>query len=85
MFLGWSDPDRARPVRGKVCDALLAWVNHFDQEPTMLICHPRDWARFERERAKGIGGTAPLNLTVRTEAFIPRNTFYVGCDETEGV
>jgi hypothetical protein len=82
MFVGWHDPDKKTSTRAKVAAALVRYIEKFDDTPTMLMCNPSDWEQHEQERAKGIGGAQPLNLTVKTVHFIPRHTFYVGVEET---
>lgn len=73
MFLGWYDPDKARPTRSKVEDAIIRYRDKFGGEPDTLLCSPDDALDLP---AEGVGG-----VYARARDFIPRNTFYVGVED----
>ena len=76
MFLGWYDPDKKKPARQKLAEAIERYVEKFGVAPETCLTNPTDAA----ELAAAPPGKAP-QLPVRAVAYIPRWTFYVGVED----
>ncbi|MGH2531973.1 MAG: hypothetical protein ACRDJW_06655 [Thermomicrobiales bacterium] len=74
MFLGWYDPDKKKPARLKVEDAVERYVEKFGGEPETCLASSVDAEELSAD------SKAP-DLTVRAVTFLPRFTFYVGIDD----
>jgi len=74
MFLGWYDPDKKKPARRKLAEAMARYAEKFGMPPTACLTNPADAAELAGD------GLAPA-VQVRAVAYIPRATFYVGVDE----
>lgn len=79
MFLGWYDPDKTTPTRAKIENAIARYRTKFAGEPTTVILNPIHASEVPEGWPVLTGGAV---VEVRAVAFIPRNTFYVGVDET---
>ena len=76
MFLGWYDPDKKRPARAKLADAIERYTEKFGNPPAMCLTSTTDAAELATETKL----PAPL-VPIRAVAFVPRYTFYVGIEE----
>lgn len=74
MFLGWYDPDKKKPARVKVEDAVERYVEKFGGEPETCLASAVDAEELAAD------GQAP-EIAVRAVHFLPRFTFYVGIDD----
>lgn len=79
MFLGWYDPDKKKPARHKVDEAVERYRDKFAGPPATCLTSVADAAELERDQAH-------LDLVVKGVTFIPRFTYYVGVEDpgTEG-
>ena len=71
MYLGWYDPDKKKPARQKLVEAIERYVEKFGADPETCLTSPADAAELAADRQ------APA-LAVKGVTFIPRFTFYVG-------
>ena len=74
MFLGWYDPDKKKPARDKLTEAIERYAEKFGAAPETCLTNPTDAAELAADRQ------AP-RLTVRPVNYIPRWTFYVGVED----
>jgi len=74
MFLGWFDPDKKKPARLKLADAIERYEEKFGARPAACLTNPTEAAELAAD------AKAP-KLPVRAAAYIPRWTFYVGVEE----
>ena len=74
MFLGWYDPDKKKPTRAKLSEAIERYAEKFGAAPETCLTNPADAAELAAD------GKAP-KLTVRAVSYIPRWTFYVGVED----
>lgn len=74
MFLGWYDPDKKRPARLKLAEAIARYIEKFGVEPTTCLTHATEAAELAADKK------APT-LPVRASGYVPRWTFYVGTEE----
>lgn len=74
MFLGWYDPDKKKPARLKVAEAIERYVEKFGVAPSSCLTHPTEAAELAGDKK------APA-LPVRASGHVPRWTFYVGVEE----
>ena len=74
MFLGWYDPDKKKPAREKVADAVERYRERFGGDPTTCMTGTIDAAELDRD-------AAAFDLIIAERSFIPRFTFYVGIEE----
>ena len=74
MFLGWYDPDRKRPAREKLADALTRYELKFRRKAVACLTSVADAEELAADKK------AP-KLPVKGVAYIPRHTFYVGVEE----
>ena len=82
MFLGWYDPDRKKPARQKVAEAIERYVEKFGVQPELVLTSESDAAELRTPVKKTRKAQTPApKLPVRTVAYIPRWTFYVGVEE----
>jgi hypothetical protein len=77
MFLGWYDPDRKRPARAKLADAIARYEEKFGRTPRFCLTSPQDAAELTAPSRKYPGD---LPVAVQARSFIARWTFYVGED-----
>lgn len=77
MFLGWYDPDKKKPARQKVVEAVERYVEKFGAAPETCLTSVADAADLTAD------AQAPA-LVVRGVSFIPRHTFYVGVEDAPG-
>lgn len=76
MFLGWYDPDKKKPARDKVREAMDRYREKFGI--AAVVCQTgRDAA------AELLTDPAAPDIDYIPREFIPRNTFYVGREEDE--
>ena len=78
MFLGWYDPDRKKPARLKLAQAIDRYVEKFGETPDLVLTNPVD-AGDLRSPTKADPGE--LLLSIQEAPYIPRWTFYVGRPE----
>lgn len=78
MFLGWYDPDRKKPARAKLADAIERYVEKFAADPELVVTNPTDAAEL-MVASKAYPGEPPL--PIRQAPFVARWTFYVGAIE----
>ena len=74
MFLGWYDPDKKKPAREKVEEAIERYVEKFGGEPVACLTSVADAAELA-------GDITSPELLVKGVNFIPRFTFYVGVED----
>ncbi len=74
MFLGWYDPDKKKPARRKLAEAIERYVEKFGAAPTACLTSPA-------EAAELAGDAKVPDLPIRAAAYVPRWTFYVGVDQ----
>ncbi|MER3437287.1 MAG: hypothetical protein C4346_06680 [Chloroflexota bacterium] len=74
MFLGWYDPDKKRPAREKLRDAIERYIEKFGAEPATCLTSVTDASELAAD-------TKAPDLPVKGVAFIPRHTFYVGVED----
>jgi hypothetical protein len=74
MFLGWYDPDKKKPARDKVSDAVERYVEKFGGDPVACLTSVPDAEELTTDKK------AP-DLLVRGVHYIPRFTFYVGVED----
>ena len=79
MFLGWYDPDRKKPARQKVAEGIERYVEKFGSEPELVLTSESDAAELLTPGKKT--ALPDLTLPVRTVAYIPRWTFYIGSED----
>lgn len=80
MFLSWYDPDRKKPARLKLEQAIERYTEKFGRTPSVVLTNPVD-ADALRQPAKAYPD--PLPLPVEEAAFVSRWTFYIGGDMPE--
>ena len=79
MFLGWYDPDRKKPARQKVAEGIERYIEKFGAAPELVLTSELDAAELLTPAKK-----TPLpahTLPVRTVAYIPRWTYYIGRED----
>ena len=74
MFLGWYDPDKKKPAREKLAEAIERYAEKFGAAPEACVTSPTDAAELAAD------AKAPT-LPVRAANYIPRSTFYVGVED----
>jgi hypothetical protein len=74
MFLGWYDPDKKKPARTKVEEAVERYVEKFGGAPVACLTSVVDAAELTSD------AKAP-DLLVKGVTFIPRFTFYIGVED----
>ncbi len=74
MFLGWFDPEKKKPARTKLAEAIERHVAKFGVAPEVCLVNPIDAAELSAD------AKAPA-IDLRTAHFLPRWTFYVGIDD----
>jgi hypothetical protein len=74
MFLGWYDPDKKKPARRKVEEAMERYVEKFGSDPETCLASATDAAELIDDKK------AP-DIPVRSVNYLPRFTFYVGVEE----
>lgn len=74
MFLGWYDPDRRKPARHKVAEAVERYVEKFGGQPEACLTSVAEATELQADAA------CPA-VTVKGINFIPRHTFYVGVED----
>ena len=74
MFLGWYDPDKKKPAREKLAEAVERYAEKFGAAPETCLTSVADAEEL------GADKKAP-SLPVRGVNYIPRWTFYVGVED----
>ncbi len=74
MFLGWFDPDKKKPARHKVEEAVERYVEKFGGAPVACLTSVADAAELTAD-------AKTPDLVVKGVTFIPRFTFYVGVED----
>jgi hypothetical protein len=80
MFLGWYDPDRKKPARAKLADAIARYEEKFGRTPLFCLTSPQDAAELA-EPSRKFPGEPPVAIQAR--GYIARWTFYIGEDAGE--
>ena len=80
MFLGWYDPDRKKSARQKVAEGIERYIEKFGAAPELVLTSELDAAELLTPVTKKMPLPA-LDLPVRTVAYIPRWTFYIGRED----
>ena len=75
MFLGWYDPDRKKPARAKLAEAIERYEEKFGRTARLLPDQPAGRRRSGRAVAQVPGRTAGV---VQARGYIARWTFYIG-------
>jgi hypothetical protein len=75
MFLGWYDPDRKKPARAKLADAVARYEEKFGRTPLFCLTSPQDAAELA-EPSRKFPGEPPVSIQAR--GYIARWTFYIG-------
>lgn len=78
MFLGWYDPDRKKPVRLKLTQAIERYIEKFGEAPDLVLTNPVDAGEL-RTPTRAYPGEPPL--PIEEALYIPRWTLYVGRPE----
>ena len=68
MFLGWFDDNAKKTTADKIAEAMAAYVARFRTQPSVVLVN-------EAERIDVPG------VTVRSEAYIRKNNYWVGIAE----
>ena len=71
-YLGWYDPDRKKPAREKLRDAMHRFEEKFGEPAQFCLTSPQD---AEELAKRGIEGAT---VQVHPRTYIARYTFYVG-------
>ncbi len=74
MFLGWFDPEKKKPARVKLADAIERHIAKFSTAPELCLVNPVDAAELAAD------AKAP-SIDLRVVDFLPRSTFYVGVED----
>ena len=74
MFLGWYDPDKKKPARLKVEEAVERYVEKFGGDPVACLTSVADAAELAAD-------AKTPELVVKGVTFIPRFTFYIGVED----
>lgn len=80
MFLGWYDPDRKKPARAKLADAIERYEEKFGRTPRYCLTSPQDAVDLA-EPSRKFPGEPPVAIQAR--GYIARWTFYIGEDADE--
>ena len=80
MFLGWYDPDRKKPARAKLAEAIARYQEKFGRTPLFCLTSPQDAADLAAPSRK-FPGEPPVSIQARN--YIARWTFYIGEDAGE--
>ena len=75
MFLGWYDPDRKKPARAKLAEAVERYEEKFGRAAKCCLTSPQDALDLAEPSRKFPGD---LTLDVQPRNYIARWTFYVG-------
>jgi hypothetical protein len=75
MFLGWYDPDRKKPARAKLADAVERYEEKFGRAAKCCLTSPQDALDLAEPSRKFPGDLA---LDVQPRNYIARWTFYIG-------
>ncbi len=74
MFLGWYDPDKKKPARDKLTEAIARYAEKFGAAPITCLTSIADAAELAADKK------AP-DLRVQGVPYVPRWTFYVGVED----
>jgi hypothetical protein len=77
MFLGWYDPDRKKPARAKLAEAIERYVEKFGRTPRFCLTSAQDAAELAEPSRKFPGD---LPVAVQARSYIARWTFYI-CED----
>jgi hypothetical protein len=77
MFLGWYDPEKKRPARLKLEEAIERYEEKFGSQPETVLTSVVDAEELASDKKSP-------EIIVRGVNYIPRFTFYVGIDELPG-
>ena len=77
MFLGWYDPDKKKPSRAKLAEAITRYTEKFGRVPRFCLTSPQDAVELA-EPSRAHPGELPVQVQAR--GYIARWTFYVGED-----
>jgi hypothetical protein len=80
MFLGWYDPDRKKPARAKLAEAIERYEEKFGRQARFCLTSPLDAAELA-EPSRQFPGEPPVEVQARS--YIARWTFYIGEDAGE--
>ena len=80
MFLGWFDPDKKKPARLKLADAIERYEEKFGRTPRFCLTSPQDAVDLA-EPARNFPGELPV--AVQARGYIARWTFYIGEEPAE--
>ena len=75
MFLAWFDPEKKKPARQKLAEAIERHVEKYGVAPTVCLTSAVEAAELDGDRLSP-------DIVVRAEPYLPRWTFYVGVDDT---
>lgn len=79
-FMGWYDPDRKKPARAKLADAIERYETKFGRTPLVCLTNVQDAAELA-ESSRTFPGEPPVD--VRARGYIARFVFYIGEDAGE--
>jgi hypothetical protein len=80
MYLGWHDPDRKKPVRKKLADAIARYEEKFGRSPLVCLTSPQDAAELA-EPSRKFPDEPPVSVQGRS--YIARYTLYLGVGEAQ--
>ena len=80
MFLGWYDPDRKKPARAKLADAIERYEEKFGRTPLFCLASPQDAAELAAPSRTFPGEPS---VSIQARGYIARWTFYIGEDAGE--
>lgn len=68
MYLGWFDDNGKKSATDKAKEAIAAYRERFGSLPNVILVNEADKVE--------LGG-----IVIRTEGYIRRNNFWVGCED----
>ena len=77
MFLGWYDPEKKKPARLKLEEAIERYEEKFGNLPEAVLTSVADAEELSDDKKSP-------DILIRGVNYIPRFTFYVGIDELPG-
>jgi hypothetical protein len=80
MYLGWYDPDRKKPARAKLAEAIERYEEKFGRTPRFCLTSPQDAVDLA-EPSRKFPDAPPVSIQAR--GYIARWTFYIGEEAAE--
>ena len=70
MYDIWYDDNNKKTANAKILEGIAAYVRRFDRSPNVVLVN-----------ADEVIDAAIEGVTVRSESYVRKNNFYVGCEE----